>query len=154
MSKTIYQKLTIQAKASVVYEALTSQKGISSWWIEDCDIKNKVGEINTLRFEGFPSTEMKIKKLKENKSVVWKCIGGDKEWKGTKLSFSIKEDENSSVLKFRHSNWKKQSDFFASCNFHWARHFIMLQNYCETGKSALNPSKEKKEIKKVKPIKK
>lgn len=150
MSKTIYHRLIIQANTQTIYEAITTKKGLSSWWIKDCEIKNEVGEVNTFRFEGHPPTEMKLKKQKENKYVSWKCIAGDKEWIGTKLTFSIKESENGCVLKFKHLKWKKQSAFFATCNFHWARHFIMLQNYCETGKSVLNQSTENKEIKKVK----
>ena len=152
MSETIYQKLIIDADPKTIFDALTTKKGLSSWWIKDCDINTEIGSVSIFRFEGYPSTEMKVKKLKKNKLLVWKCIGGDKEWIGTKLSFSIKEKEKGCSLKFKHSKWKKQSNFYASCNFHWARHFIMLQNYCETGISALNILKEKEEIKKVKSV--
>lgn len=150
MSKSIVHQLTIKSAPKVVYAALTTQKGLSSWWINDCKAEPKVGFVNSFHFEGHPSTEMKIKKLTENKKVIWKCVGGDKQWIGTKLKFTLVENDGQTVLQFKHSKWKKQSDFFAVCNFHWARHFIMLQHFCESGKSLLSKTKEKAELKDAK----
>lgn len=150
---TIFHKVLIQAEAHTIYEAITTQKGLSSWWIEDCDVKAEIGYVNTFSIEGYDSTKMKVKKLSPDKKVVWKCVAGDKEWKGTKLSFTIDRNENASILKFKHSKWKKQSDFYATCNFHWARHLLILKEYCENGQSTLDPKKEKEEVKKVKAIK-
>ena len=150
MSKTIYHQLIIQAEPKVVFDAISTQKGLSSWWIKECEAKAEEGHINVFHFEGYPSTEFKVIKINPNKSIVWKCIGGDKQWIGTQLSFKIKSHENGSLLQFKHSKWKKQSDFFATCNFHWARHFIMLQHYCESGNSMLNLTVEKAEIQKTK----
>ena len=153
MSKSIVHQLTIKSAPNVVYAALTTQAGLASWWINECKAEPKVGFINTFHFEGYPNTEMRVRKLTENKKVVWKCVGGDKQWIGTRLKFSLKENDGHTILKFKHSKWKKQSDFFAVCNFHWARHFIMLQHYCESGKSLLSPAKEKAKIKEVKKAK-
>lgn len=153
MSQRIVHQLTIKSDPKVVYAALTEQKGLASWWIQKCEAEPKVGFINTFQSEGYPLTEMKIQKLIENKKVHWKCVGGDKQWIGTKLKFSLRENQGHTILKFKHSKWKKQSDFFAVCNFHWARHFIMLQHYCESGKSLLNSKKERAEIKNVKEVK-
>jgi uncharacterized protein YndB with AHSA1/START domain len=150
---TIFHKVLIQADAHIIYDAITTQKGLSSWWIEDCDAKAETGYVNTFSIEGYDSTKMKIKKLSPDKKVVWKCVAGDKEWKGTKLTFTISKDENASILKFKHAKWKKQSDFYATCNFHWARHLLILKNYCEKGQSALDPVKEKEEVKKVRKAK-
>ena len=147
---TIFHQLNIDAEPKVIYDAITSQKGLASWWINNCDAKAEVGYINTFTFEGYPSTKMKIKRLTLNKKVHWKCIEGDKEWKGTKLKFSISQKESGSILQFKHEKWKKQSEFYATCNFHWARHFIMLKEYCEKGVSNLDSKKEKCEVEKVK----
>jgi uncharacterized protein YndB with AHSA1/START domain len=147
MSKSIYHQLNINADPATIYDAITSQKGLSSWWVSDCEAKAELGFTNVFNFEGFPSTKMKIKKLIPAKKVDWKCIEGDKQWKGTRLSFKITEADKGSILQFKHSKWKKHTPFFATCNFHWARHFIMLKNYCENGKSILKPAIEKAEIK-------
>ncbi len=150
---TIFHQLIINADPKVIYEAITSQKGLSSWWIKDCEAKAEVGYINTFTFEGYPSTKMKIRKLVTDTKIVWKCVEGDKEWRGTKLTFSISSENSGSILQFKHAKWKRQSSFYATCNFHWARHFIMLKEYCESGVSKLEKQKEKIEIKKVKAIK-
>ena len=147
---TIYHQIIVQAELKVIYEAITSQEGLSNWWIKECDVKAEKGYINTFKVEGYPLNKMKVKKLKPFTKVEWKCLDGHKKWIGTKISFSISEGKSGSILKFKHSKWKKQSDFFATCNFHWARHLIILQNYCENGFSSLDESHEKEEIKKVK----
>jgi len=150
---TIFHQLIIDTEPKVIFEAITSQKGLSSWWIKDSEAKAEVGHINTFTFEGYPSTKMKIKKLVPDKKIVWKCVEGDKEWKGTKLTFSISPEDGGSILQFKHAKWRRQSSFYATCNFHWARHFLMLKEYCESGVSKLEKHKEKIEIKKVKAIK-
>lgn len=150
---TIFHQLIINAEPKVIYEAITSQKGLSSWWIKECDAKAEEKYINTFTFEGYPSTKMKIRKLVPDKKVVWKCIEGDKEWKGTKLTFSISSENGGSLFQFKHAKWKRQSSFYATCNFHWARHFIMLKEFCENGVSNLKSHIEKNEVKKVKAIK-
>jgi len=73
---------------------------------------------------------MKIIDLQPNKRVEWECLVGDKEWIGTKLIFELEEKDNETILRFTHSNWKAETDFFASCNFQWAYYLVSLKQYC------------------------
>ena len=77
---------------------------------------------------------MRIVDLQPNKRVEWECINGDKEWIETKLAFEIEKQGNDSGLRFTHDGWRHETDFFASCNYHWGFHMRSLKLYCETGK--------------------
>lgn len=125
--------LVINTLTEKVYQALTTKTGIASWWTPQTEIGNNVGDINIFDFGDRYHNEMKIIDLQPNKRVEWECLVGDKEWIGTNFSFELEEKDNETVLRFAQSNWKEETDFFASCNFQWAYYLVSLKQYCETG---------------------
>jgi len=126
--------LIVNSSPEKIYSAITTKEGAANWWTEQTEIGNKVGDINIFDFGDRYHNEMKISKLIPNKQVEWECLEGDKEWIGTKLIFEIEEKDEGSVLKFTHGNWREETDFFASCNYHWGYYMRSLKIYCETGK--------------------
>ena len=76
---------------------------------------------------------MKICKLDKKRIVLWECVEGDDEWLGTKVRFLLTEQEQKTLLKFAHSDWKNMTEFFAHCNFNWGWYLASLKEYCETG---------------------
>jgi len=123
-----------------VYKAITTQKGLSSWWTAKTKADAIVGSVAEFWFSTKYHDKMYIVNLDKNKYVEWECIDGDKEWIGTRIQFIITPHNNGTQLHFRHYEWKNESEFFASCNFHWGRYMMSLKDYCETGKG--NPFKE------------
>jgi uncharacterized protein YndB with AHSA1/START domain len=126
--------LVIKSSPEKIYSAITTNEGTAKWWTEQSEIGNKVGDINIFDFGDRYHNEMIIINLIPNKKVEWECLVGDKEWIGTKLIFEIEEKDKNSVLKFTHVNWREETDFFASCNYHWGYYMRSLKQFCETGK--------------------
>jgi uncharacterized protein YndB with AHSA1/START domain len=126
--------LVIKSSPEKIYSAITTNEGTAKWWTEQSEIGNKVGDINIFDFGDRYHNEMIILNLIPNKKVEWECLVGDKEWIGTKLIFEIEEKDKNSVLKFTHGNWREETDFFASCNYHWGYYMRSLKQFCETGK--------------------
>ena len=126
--------LVIKSSPEIIYSAITTNEGTAKWWTEQSEIGNKVGDINIFDFGDRYHNEMIILNLIPNKKVEWECLVGDKEWIGTKLIFEIEEKDKNSVLKFTHGNWREETDFFASCNYHWGYYMRSLKLFCETGK--------------------
>jgi uncharacterized protein YndB with AHSA1/START domain len=126
--------LVIKSSPEKIYSAITTNEGTAKWWTEQSEIGNKVGDINIFDFGDRYHNEMIIINLIPNKKVEWECLVGDKEWIGTKLIFEIEEKGKNSVLKFTHGNWREETDFFASCNYHWGYYMRSLKLFCETGK--------------------
>lgn len=128
--------LEINAKPSVVYEAITTQKGQASWWTPDCHVEPKVGTAAQFWFSNHTfSFKMKITSLVKNKKVVWQCLGNDKEWKGTNITFKLSPTKGGTIVHLYHEGWKKRSDYQASCNFTWSQILGRLKTYAETGKA-------------------
>ncbi len=132
--------LIIKAPAEKVYEAITSQQGLRDWWTTGTDAKPKIGYINHFKFGKEYFNKMKIVNLESPNEVLWECIDGDKEWLGTNISFELIKNDESTTLRFSHTNWADETDFFASCTYHWGRYMESLKLLCETGKGT--PYKE------------
>ncbi|WP_299273499.1 SRPBCC domain-containing protein [uncultured Psychroserpens sp.] len=148
--ETIFHQILINAKPEIVYEMITTKNGLSKWWISDCVVKPILGFVNEFKVEGYVDNKMKIIDLTKNTMVEWECIESDKEWIGTHVIFEISAHKELTKLNFRQTNWESQTEFFGTCNFHWARHLIMLKDLCETNTNQLDNAKELNEIKKVK----
>ncbi len=125
--------LLIKALPNIVYKALTSNEGLRGWWTLEAKTDEQVGGVAEFKFGDRYHNKMKIVKLVPNKLVEWECIEGDKEWIGTNFVFDLEEKEGDTILRFTHGNWKEETDFFASCNYHWGYYMQSLKQYCETG---------------------
>jgi uncharacterized protein YndB with AHSA1/START domain len=119
--------------ASKVFDAITTQKGLASWWTTETIAIPEVNSIATFKFQPDYYNEMKVTKLVENKRIEWLCITGDPQWVGTKLIFSIEPSNESINLRFSHVDWKESTDFYAVCNYHWGLYMKSLKTYIETG---------------------
>ncbi len=130
----IKHMLFIDAPPAKVYGAITTQKGLTSWWTTETKADAIIGSVAEFWFSDRYHDKMYIVKLDKNKYTEWECIDGDKEWIGTRISFSLKSKDKGTMLFFRHYEWREETDFFASCNFHWGHYMKSLKHYCEEGK--------------------
>lgn len=152
----IHQAVLIGASAGTVYDAVTSQEGLSAWWTPYATISPEPENIARFPFGGGYFKEMKITLLKPPEEVCWVCVAGAEEWIGTQLSFTLytgnlqllgnkypeiggqveqQEDTGAATLLiFRHAEWKSYSLMFAECSYTWAQFLRSLKEYCETGK--------------------
>lgn len=130
---SIKHYLRIKALPEKVYSALTTSEGLKGWWTVNTNTEEKIGGIAEFIFGERYHNKMEIIKLKRNRRVEWKCFQGDKEWINTTFEFDIEGKEEDTILRFSHSNWKEETDFFASCNYQWGYYMRSLANYCEKG---------------------
>lgn len=125
--------LIINAPVETIYQNISTQEGLQNWWTKETIAKAEVGFKNDFKFGGDYHKVMRINELSPNKSVSWICEGGDKEWLGTELTFSIETINGKNTLRFAHKNWREATDFFESCNYHWGYYMHSLKLLCETG---------------------
>jgi uncharacterized protein YndB with AHSA1/START domain len=128
--------LIIFAAPEKVYHAVTEQDGLAGWWTAETVAKSEKGHINEFKFGDRYHNKMRVDELISNRRVAWECLRGDKEWVGTNITFDLEEKDGKTVLRFAHSGWKDETDFFASCNFNWGYYMQSLKSYCETGQGA------------------
>jgi uncharacterized protein YndB with AHSA1/START domain len=130
----IFHMVLIDAPAERVYEAITEEKGLASWWTVQVVAKPAVGSMAEFRFGDRYHAGMRILALEPPGRVEWLCVSGDDEWVGTRLAFDLEKRGDQTLLRFRHGLWRDATDFYASCNFNWGHYLASLKSYCETGR--------------------
>jgi uncharacterized protein YndB with AHSA1/START domain len=131
----IRHNVVIKAAPEKIYEAITTQQGLSGWWAKQTTARPETGFVNIFSFGSFRN-EMKVIHLSPNKKVEWQCIRSIEEWMHTNISFDLEEKDGRTILRFAHSGWRAATDTFAGCNYDWGRFMTSLKSFCETGAGA------------------
>jgi uncharacterized protein YndB with AHSA1/START domain len=142
--ESIAHQVWINAGKEQVYNAVTTSEGLAKWWIADCTAKAEIGFVNIFRMGGHVHNKMLTIDMRPDEYLEWECINDNGIWTGTHLSFEIIEKQGVCILNFKHSGWESQTEFFTICNFHWARHLLMLKASSETGENQLIAENEAK----------
>jgi uncharacterized protein YndB with AHSA1/START domain len=138
----ILHRVGIKASPEKVYQALATPEGIAAWWTADTTGDRKPGGMVITRFHvdgkllgGF---DLKILELHPEKGVVWEVANGPEEWIGTRIRFDLKQEDDFTVILFRHEGWREPVEFMYHCSSKWAIFLMSLKALGETGKG--NPS--------------
>lgn len=137
-------KLIIEAPASTVYAALTTQSGLRGWWTADCDAGTGVGAQATFRFDETFKV-MRIERLLQDAEVCWQCVQAHidapglltrtDEWIGTSILFLlIPRSSSETLLEFEHIGLAPQVECYEICTRGWQQFLASLKSYAETGK--------------------
>ena len=126
--------LFINSTPEKIYNAITTQKGIASWWSEHNNAKPQTGTVYRISFGGDYYKEIKVAELVRGERVVWEILDATPEWLNTEVTFDISVGYESAELRFSHTGWKNQTDMFAQCSYHWAIYLGNLKTYLQTNK--------------------
>ena len=127
--------IPIAASPEKVFAALTTQKGLASWWTADTRTEPRLGGSAEFGFSRRAVVfRMKIETLEPGRRVAWSCVGDEPNWTGTRLTWELEPDGEGTNLRFVHGNLKALDDYWASCNSTWGELMFRLKDTLE-GKS-------------------
>ncbi|MFE0647055.1 SRPBCC domain-containing protein [Streptomyces sp. NPDC059534] len=134
----ILHRIGVTSSPAAVYAALTTVDGLASWWTEDTSGDARVGGVVRFRFlpGGF---DMKVLDAQPGESVLWEVIDGPEEWIGTQVHFELKQEDDFTIVLFRHTGWKEPVEFMYHCSTKWATFLMSLKHVLETGKGEPAP---------------
>lgn len=160
----IRHALIIGAPIEKVYNAITSQEGLSAWWTPNTKAKAEPGSIARFSFGPGYFKEMRVMELTPCELVKWDCISGATEWIGTTISFKLlngdkktfsvshpqmsgqleqQRGDEGTLLIFSHDDWKEYTLMFAECSYTWGQFLKSLKLLCETGKGKPWPNQHR-----------
>jgi uncharacterized protein YndB with AHSA1/START domain len=125
-----------------VYGALATVEGLRGWWTSDTQGQSKTGGVIKFRF-GAGGFDTKVLELDPAKRVLWQVIDGPEEWVGTKISFDLKQNDDWTIVLFKHQGWKEPVEFMHHCSTKWGVFLLSLKSLLETGKGAPWPNEIK-----------
>jgi hypothetical protein len=133
----ILHKVGIKSSSpNAVYNALTTIDGLSGWWTTTTKgDSNKIGGVIKFRF-GEGGFDMKVCALEPCKHVLWEVVDGPVEWFGTRISFDIRQEDDWTIILFKHQGWKEPVEFMHHCSTKWAVFLLSLKSLLETGNGA------------------
>ena len=131
----IIHSISIKASPEAIFDAITTQKGLSSWWTEHVKAEPTEGSTATFGFnDGEIEFHMHVDELTPGACVRWTCSSDFPDWNGTTLRFDIAvRDDGVAMAGFRHMGWESGSEHLARCNTDWGRLMYYLKDYLETG---------------------
>jgi len=139
----ILHRVGIKASSDKVYAALATPEGVAGWWTTDTTGDSKAGGMIKFRFTDHGRElgvfDMKILELRPNESVAWQVVNGPKEWVGTNIRFALKQEDDFTVILFKHEGWKEPVEFMYHCSTKWATFLLSLKALGETGKGRPAP---------------
>jgi uncharacterized protein YndB with AHSA1/START domain len=132
--KKILHAVQIKASRAKVFQAITTQAGLSSWWSTSITVEAGVGGVIDFQFmEGF-NPNMKVTKLEPERSVHWRCVGGHDNWLDNTFSFELTDKGENTGLMFTQIYARELSDeVYGTYNYNWGYYLDSLRLYCETG---------------------
>jgi uncharacterized protein YndB with AHSA1/START domain len=130
----IHHRLLIEKPVEIVYEALTTSKGLAGWWTPDVIARPEKDSILKFAFGPDYHKEIKVEALQPYGLVQWRCLKAFEDWIDTTMTFELEPHAKGTILIFHHEGWKGYSNELASCSYDWALFFRSLKSLCETGK--------------------
>jgi uncharacterized protein YndB with AHSA1/START domain len=140
----ILHRVGIKASRDKVYKALATPEGVAGWWTTETTGDNKVGGMIKFRFTDHGRElgvfDMKIVELHANMRVVWQVVKGPAEWVGTNIRFELKQEDDFTIVLFKHEGWREPAEFMYHCSTKWAIFLMSLKSLGETGKGQPSPN--------------
>ncbi|TDD65769.1 SRPBCC domain-containing protein [Jiangella aurantiaca] len=130
----ILHRVGATASPDAVYTALTTIDGLVGWWTE----KTSDASDDVIRFrfdlpQGEDGFDMKVLETVPGKLVHWEVVAGPEEWIGTHVRFDLKQEDDYTIVLFRHEGWKEPVEFMYHCSTKWATFLMSLKELVETG---------------------
>lgn len=123
--------LQIDAPPSTVFPLVATARGFTQWWAADAhDVTGPQPGVE-LRFAGGQTIyRLRAETFLPPVQAAWACETG-KEWSGTQLIFLLSPQGPGTLLRFLHSDWQQETDYFASCNTVWGELMFRLKAVAE-----------------------
>ncbi|MGW4365779.1 SRPBCC family protein [Nocardia takedensis] len=121
-----------------VYDALTTIDGLAGWWTRDTTGDAALDGVIEFRFPpgGF---DMRVRATTPGEHVGWEVIDGPPEWIGTTIDWTLRRDDDWTVVLFTHEGWAEPVEFMHHCSTKWATYLMSLKGMLETGRGAPSP---------------
>jgi hypothetical protein len=125
----------VNAAPDAVRRALTTTEGITSFWTDQADISEEVGE--TLKL-GFPEAPLPFDLLlaqSDDKVIIWRTATFPPQWVGTDIRWELPSGDSTSTVAFRHGTFADETEE-GRVAYVWGQVMVQLKRYLETGVAA------------------
>ena len=134
----ILHRVGIKAAPEAVYQGITTRDGLAGWWTTNTTGDSTPGGVIQFRF-GAGGFDMKVIDLEPSKRVLWEVVDGPPEWIGTRVVWDLKQEDDYTIILFKHEGWAEPVEFMHHCSTKWAVFLLSLKSLIETGTGSPDP---------------
>ncbi len=127
----IHHELRIATTPSKIFQAISTQQGMQSWWPKIAGSNYELSSEVRLFFSEEYDWTAEVIAVEENRFIYFAMIKADADWTETTLKFDIAEQDDFCLLSFSHQNWKELNHHFKRTNYCWAFYLKMIKDYTE-----------------------
>lgn len=132
--KTIIHTVHIQLAPTEVYEALTTQAGVTGWWTTEAAVEPGEGGLIRFTFLNDFHPHMRQVRLEQDRLVEWRCVEGHSNWRDNTFVFSLRDRDRETSLQFVQQYAQElDDDTYGTYNFNWGYYLNSLKKLCEEG---------------------
>lgn len=132
--KTIIHTVHIHAPRSRVYEALTTEHGVTGWWTTEAELEDGEGGLIRFTFRGDFHPRMRQRRLVPDQLVEWLCEDGHDNWRDNRFTFALRDADGETSLRFvQHYAQELDDDTYGTYNFNWGYYLNSLKRLVEEG---------------------
>lgn len=129
----IYHTFPIKASVEKVFRGISTSEGIDRWWTKASLGAPQLNSIYKLSFGPGYDWSAKVTKFIDNNAFELTMTDSDKDWKGTKVGFTLSPKNNTVEVQFYHSGWPHANEHFKISCYCWAMYLRILKRYVELG---------------------
>lgn len=129
----VRHRVGIKESIGKVFQALTTNDGLSGWWASSADIEASIGGRADLTFDGLAVLSFEYEDIQANVKVAMKCISGPGPWKDSELLFELERSEEQVFLTLTHQNSNASDDDFLYFSTKWPVYLLSLKGLVEEG---------------------
>lgn len=127
----IHHLFTINASADVVFKAITTRKGLNSWWTVDAAGIPELGQHYRFFFSEDYDWYAEVVNVIPNQLIHWQMRQADEDWLPTRLIFELEEKAGTTTVRFQHKDWLEVNDHFRRTSYCWVLYFQKMKQYLE-----------------------
>jgi hypothetical protein len=129
----IYHDVFIKSEPSVVYDAVSTSRGLNNWWTLKSSGLPSVGEVYNFYFT--PEYDWYGEVINADKGVSFyiKMTQADEDWAPTAFGFDLIKVDFGTRVQFWHKGWPQCNHHFRRSSWCWAMLLNGLKNYVEKG---------------------
>ncbi|PZF80493.1 SRPBCC family protein [Jiangella anatolica] len=136
----ILHRIGATTSPDTVYKALTTIDGLAGWWTtKTSDAGDDVIRFRFATPQGEDGFDMKVLETVPGERVRWEVVDGPEEWIGTHVRFDLSQEDDYTIVMFRHEGWREPVPFMYHCSTKWATFLMSLKEFAETGAGRPDP---------------
>lgn len=131
----IYLNFPIKAPIEQIYGACTTPEGLNQWWTLRSHGGPVLGSTYQLYFAEDYDWRATVTKANPPYSFELDITSATPDWQGTKVSFTLSENDGQTKLNFEHRGWPEDNDHYRTSSFCWAMYLRLMKRYVEHGET-------------------